>query len=308
MNKVFLFPGYGSQCVGMGKEFYDHYRSVQELFEEASHCLGINFVKLCFASSERELAKPMHAYLALFVAQSSIYTVLLEHGITPSLVTGWGVGYASAHYAAGVLNFPDGLYIIHKYMTFFNELARDSQVDTFRVRGIARAQLEYFFKQTGVAGDVQIGIVCAEDDYIIIGAARSIAILQKLLGRELGVVITSEPLVYALHLLFRHEMIKRMNSYLEKIDCKPPRYPLLNHEGHVLAIKQPLAKTAITAFMYEPIDIPRVVRSVGVCDVLVQIGPSLFSPRAASAYLPNTRVKIIEQRKDIADIGNIQDI
>ena len=50
-----IFPGQGSQFVGMAKEFYDKERIVQEYFDEATHCLGLNFVKLCFASSENEL-------------------------------------------------------------------------------------------------------------------------------------------------------------------------------------------------------------------------------------------------------------
>ena len=57
MKIALLFPGYGSQFVGMGKELYDEYRIVQEYFEEASHVLNNNFVKLCFVSSDVEISK-----------------------------------------------------------------------------------------------------------------------------------------------------------------------------------------------------------------------------------------------------------
>ena len=59
MKIMMLFPDYGKQFVGMGKDLYDTSRIVQEYFEEASHCLDENFVKLCFASSEQEIKK-MH--------------------------------------------------------------------------------------------------------------------------------------------------------------------------------------------------------------------------------------------------------
>ena len=70
MKIALLFPGYGSQFVGMGKELYDEYRIVQEYFEEASHVLNNNFVKLCFASSDVELSKMVNAYTSLFLVGS----------------------------------------------------------------------------------------------------------------------------------------------------------------------------------------------------------------------------------------------
>ncbi|MBM3886528.1 hypothetical protein FJ364_01245 [Candidatus Dependentiae bacterium] len=61
-----IFPGQGSQTLGMGKDLYDKDRVVQELFEEASNCLDTNFVRLCFASSERELRETVNAQTATF--------------------------------------------------------------------------------------------------------------------------------------------------------------------------------------------------------------------------------------------------
>ena len=72
MKVGMLFPGYGSQFVGMGKELYDDSRIIQEYFEEAANCLNINFVKLCFAASDAELARMENAYPALFLLSSRI--------------------------------------------------------------------------------------------------------------------------------------------------------------------------------------------------------------------------------------------
>ena len=79
-----MFPGYGSQFAGMTKELYDESRLVQEYFEEASNCLNVNFVKLCFASSDVELGQIPDAYTANFLASCALAALLKSEGIEPS--------------------------------------------------------------------------------------------------------------------------------------------------------------------------------------------------------------------------------
>src|SRR5690349_16803857 len=96
-----VFPGYGSQYVGMGKEFYDHFRVVQEYFEEASNCLDANFVKLCFAASDQELSEITNAYTAIFLTEVALYGVLVEQGVKVDQVAGLCIGRYAALFAAG---------------------------------------------------------------------------------------------------------------------------------------------------------------------------------------------------------------
>src|SRR3990170_5846802 len=142
MKIALLFPGYGSQFVGMGKELYDEYRIVQEYFEEASNCLNTNFVKLCFASSDVELGKMGNAYTSLFLVGSATYAVLKEHGIEPDVVAGYNNGESAALFAAGCFSLPDGLYLLNKFCSFYQEIVDEMEVDVLHVTGIATAQLE----------------------------------------------------------------------------------------------------------------------------------------------------------------------
>lgn len=302
MKKVFLFPGYGAQYVGMGKEFYDRYRCVQEVFEEASNCLGINFVKLCFASSGRELLKPLNAYLSLFVVHAAIFQALLEHDIEPSLVTGWGVGYSSAHHAAGVINIPDGLYILGKYLKFFEELAQNRPVSIVQIDAVERATIEELLRDDRVVGQAAISFVCTEKSFRIIGFTPAIKIIAEQLDGCGNVGEVKNSPLYARHVLYSTEMVKRMDAYLAKIDCKPLRYPLLHHDGAYFATGEPMVKTAITRFMYEPIDVPKIISRLASCNEIIHIGPSFLTHEHISKYTPQVRVHIVLYPKDLEGI------
>ena len=114
MRTALLFPGHGAQRVGMVKEFYNNSRAVQELFEQASHCLDINFIRLCFASSDAELSRVENAFPALFLMQCAVVKYLQEQGVSYDAVAGCDVGSYAAAYAAGSLTLPDGLYLLSK--------------------------------------------------------------------------------------------------------------------------------------------------------------------------------------------------
>ena len=73
-----IFPGYGEQFVGMGKDIYDKVRIVQEFFEQAAGTADINFVKLLFASSDEEISSIRNAYLAIFLFEVSVASVFLK--------------------------------------------------------------------------------------------------------------------------------------------------------------------------------------------------------------------------------------
>src|SRR5438477_646709 len=214
-----LFPGYGSQFVGMGKELYDEYRVVQEYFEEASHVLDINFVKLCFASSDVELSKMVNAYASLFLVGASTYAVLKENGIVPDIVAGYNNGEATALFAAGCFSFPDGLYLLNKFCSFYQEIVDEMDAEVLHIKGIATAQLEKACEQVSHdKGKVFIAIYNNPTDHIVAGNRDQIAELQSMLGEDSEVEF--DCVEVGLHSSLMNIDVDQFKSFLDKVKFK----------------------------------------------------------------------------------------
>jgi [acyl-carrier-protein] S-malonyltransferase len=116
---AFLFPGQGSQSVGMGKELAALYPVAREIFDEADAALGYKLSQLCFEGPEEQLKLTEITQPAILTVSIAAFRVLQSKGITPFYVAGHSLGEYSAHVAAGTLSFADAVRTVRnrgKYM------------------------------------------------------------------------------------------------------------------------------------------------------------------------------------------------
>ncbi len=177
---AFLFPGQGSQAVGMGKELAEKYPVARQTFEEADEALGYKLSQLCFAGPEEKLRMTEITQPAILAASVAAWRVLHEKGVSPSFVAGHSLGEYSAHVAAGTLNFPDAVRTVRNRGKYMQEAV---PVGVGAMAAILGMDLE---KVTAVCKDAAQGQVCepaninSSEQIVISGDAAAVERATKL--------------------------------------------------------------------------------------------------------------------------------
>src|SRR5256885_13781551 len=122
MQKLaFIFPGQGSQAVGMGKDLAEHFPVARAAFEEADAALGYKISDLCFNGPEEKLKLTEITQPAILTVSIAAYRVLQEKGVSPAMVAGHSLGEYSAHVAAGTISFADAVRTVRSRGRYMQE-------------------------------------------------------------------------------------------------------------------------------------------------------------------------------------------
>ena len=152
---AFLFPGQGSQAIGMSKDLAEQYPIARETFEEADEALGYKLSQACFEGPEDQLRLTEITQPAILTASVAAWRVVNENGLTPRFVAGHSLGEYSAHVAAGTLSFADAVRTVRHRGKYMQEAVPVGVGTMAAILGME------FDKVAEVCRDASQGEVCA---------------------------------------------------------------------------------------------------------------------------------------------------
>ncbi|MDD8031800.1 MAG: ACP S-malonyltransferase [Acidobacteriota bacterium] len=221
-KKLFLFPGQGSQYVGMGKDFYEKSQKAREIFSRADELLGFSLTKLCFNGPEEELKLTCYTQPALLTVSYLTYDLL---GIKPDLAAGHSLGEYSALVAAGSLSFEDGLRLVANRGRYMMEALPPGAGIMAAVLGLDYQKVEEGLKSVG-SGLVQIANWNSEDQIVIAGEKTAVEEALAVLKAPRSVFLqVSSPF----HTILMKSAAEKLKADLDKVSFNDPEFPVISN-------------------------------------------------------------------------------
>jgi [acyl-carrier-protein] S-malonyltransferase len=222
---VFLFPGQGSQYIGMGLEFYENYSEVRELFSQASEVLQMDVPKLCFEGPEEVLVLTENVQPAITVVNLACFTVMQLHEIYPAAAAGHSLGEYSALYAAGVLDLKDVLELVRMRGALMHEASQKEPGAMAAVMDLDQSKLGDICVECGV----EIANLNCPEQTIITGPVghidRAVALSETAGAKKCVKLNVSGPWHSRCMSLAR----EKFGPIVRKCTFRDPQIPMINN-------------------------------------------------------------------------------
>lgn len=231
MQKIaLLFPGIGSEYVGMGKSFYENFAIARRTFDEASEALGFNLARQCFEGDLAELKKPVYSQPALLTVNMAIYRVYKQEiGINPVCCAGHSSGEISALACAGAIGFSEAVKLVHWCGRYIPKavppeiglMALVSGIDPETVAGECS-------KLSQPDNLVVVSNYNSPDQIALSGHRKAVAQLNEILKKKKAVVVllkASAPF----HSPLMHPVIDAFKAEMDQYQYFPARFPVISN-------------------------------------------------------------------------------
>ena len=298
---AFIFPGQGSQRVGMGAELAQNYPIADAVFEEADAALGRGLRQLCFEGPEADLKQTENTQLAILTCSVAALRVLKEHNITPNAVAGHSLGEYSALVAAEALDFSDALRLVHARASFMAEAGKTQHGTMAAILGMETEQLQKLCETAN--GIVNIANYNCPGQLVISGEVDAVDHVVSLAKAEIGERRCRPlPVSGAFHSPLMAPAQQKFKSVLDSVPLAPPQIDIvMNVTGESATdadnIRQLLSQQITQPVQWE--ETLHTIKNSGITH-FVEVGPGKVLSGLIKRTLPESSAMNVEDLKTLS--------
>lgn len=263
MSLFFVFPGQGSQTVGMGKDVYLNYPAAKDVFEQANGVLNFDLAKLCFDGPESELNLTNNTQPALLTTSMAILTVLQEHGCYPQAVAGHSLGEYTALVCAGALSFTDAVRLVQLRGQYMQEAATKVSGGMAAILGLDNDTVADLCAQVTATGHLVDAVNYNCPGQVVIagtekGLQKAMELAKKMGVRRCVPLAVSGPF----HSSFMRAAGEKLAVALKDVTITQPKTPILSNVNADYIEKPADIKLKLVEQVYSPVRWDGIVRRV----------------------------------------------
>lgn len=308
MKKIaFVFPGQGSQQVGMGKDLIENYQEAKIIFERANQALkedGINIEELCFYGPEEDLKNTINAQPAILTISIILFKLIQKYNIKPAVVAGHSLGEYSALVASSSLKFEEAVKLVRKRGEYMLNATPIGTGSMLAIIGLEEDEVIKICQEVTDLGIIEIANYNSPIQIVVSGEIKPLEKLMEIARARGARKAISLKVTAPFHSSLMELAKNNLANYLESVHIEDPQIPLICNVNADYVRNKEEVKSALIEQMTNPVRWVEIIKKMNKegINTYLEVGPGKVLSGLIKQIIPGARIFNIFDSTSLEDV------